>query len=71
MVDQSELAYRMLLRRHYHGPRTESAAHAASADTISQQPSPRPGLLCYTPMLHAKKFAADPTYRRQRFATCP
>jgi tRNA-dihydrouridine synthase len=54
MVDQSELAYRMLLRRRY--------------IPSEQQQS---GLLCYTPMLHASKFASDHTYRRQRFSTCP
>jgi tRNA-dihydrouridine synthase len=58
-VDQSELAYRMLLRQHY-------ARGQASADPAM---APR-GLLCYTPMLHAEVFVNDATYRRQRFATC-
>jgi hypothetical protein len=54
MVDQSELAYRMLLRKHY-----------KCDDTSTTR-----GLLCYTPMIHAEKFVSDKTYRKQRFATC-
>ena len=56
MVDHSELAYRQLIRRHYL-PNLDENKGA--------------GILCYTPMLHAKKFATDATYRAQRFVTCP
>lgn len=47
MVDQSELAFRQLCRKH------------------------NPNILCYTPMLHAKRFVADKTYRENFFQTCP
>ena len=62
MVDHSELAYRMMLRRNY--KISGSGGGAAAGPPVTA------GLLCYTPMLHAKSFVADATYRRQRFITC-
>lgn len=46
MVDQSELAFRILCRRY------------------------RPNTLCFTPMLHSKRFVHDKTYRSKFFTTC-
>jgi tRNA-dihydrouridine synthase 1 len=59
MVDQSELAFRLLLRRLFD----------KSHSVITTQEAP--ALLCYTPMIHASKFVDDHTYRGQRFVTCP
>jgi hypothetical protein len=67
MVDQSELAFRLLLQRLYQS----SANEADNARSGEGSPTARAkGLLCYTPMLHSAMFVADHTYRSQRFASC-